>query len=343
MNVITGTSDSGKSAIMRAMLWALKNRPSGEAFKSWDATDKDIVDVAMEFDSDWFIKSRVNGKNKYETEAGFFEALRSDVPEPVQLIANMTDYNIQTQFDKYFMLQDSPGDRAKKLNELVGLDIIDRVFKKLNSKVVTTNQEIKRIQTTISTTQTEIDQLQNLSAIESIVNKLSNDISEYEESCQIKESLRESIQNLHEISDKIKNRSTLLHAEKPHHLLVNKIEGLELDKTVKNDLYETVCNHHNIKDQLAEDTEWLKVEVPYKNILKVQKSCDMLNADYTHLEGVVDAADSLNAALASARVELTSYINDYARKLEESGTCPTCFSIVDKEALIYIIEGLQES
>ena len=35
INVITGSSDSGKTAILRALYWIIWNRPQGDSFKSW--------------------------------------------------------------------------------------------------------------------------------------------------------------------------------------------------------------------------------------------------------------------------------------------------------------------
>jgi exonuclease SbcC len=41
INIIIGQSDSGKSAILRALNWVVNNKPNGEAFKSnWGGDTK---------------------------------------------------------------------------------------------------------------------------------------------------------------------------------------------------------------------------------------------------------------------------------------------------------------
>ena len=35
VNIIVGTTDSGKTSILRALRWVIWNRPSGDDFRSW--------------------------------------------------------------------------------------------------------------------------------------------------------------------------------------------------------------------------------------------------------------------------------------------------------------------
>jgi DNA repair protein SbcC/Rad50 len=140
LNVITGSSDSGKSSVIRAFRWVYENRPSGDSIKNWDSKKEDEVSVGIQLSEGSVCKERINGKVKYllDTEKGSyeFEAIRSDVPQEIIEFFNLSEYNIQTQHDPYFLLNDSPGEVAKKLNSLVGLDIIDTIFKNLNSKIL---------------------------------------------------------------------------------------------------------------------------------------------------------------------------------------------------------------
>jgi exonuclease SbcC len=131
VNVITGSSDSGKSSVIRSLIWILKNRPTGDSIKNWDASDKEDVSVALEFDNGWITKKRTKTKSQYLTEDGIYEALRSDVPEEIQKISNITDFNLQTQHQPYFLLQDSPGEVARKLNDLVGVSVLGHLRRAL--------------------------------------------------------------------------------------------------------------------------------------------------------------------------------------------------------------------
>ena len=47
INIITGSSNNGKTAILRALGWVITNRPQGLAFKSYFADKKDSCKVTL--------------------------------------------------------------------------------------------------------------------------------------------------------------------------------------------------------------------------------------------------------------------------------------------------------
>ena len=51
VNVIVGASDSGKSAIIRALRWLIWNRPVGDAFRSHWGGETQVVVVTDELDT----------------------------------------------------------------------------------------------------------------------------------------------------------------------------------------------------------------------------------------------------------------------------------------------------
>lgn len=124
VNVIIGDSDSGKTAILRALTWALTNRPTGDAFRR-NGSDKTIVTVTM---SDGSIsRVRSNKENFYLDGSGEkLTAIGTSVPESVLKLLRMdADLNMQRQLDAPFLLSCSAGDVAQRLNTVVGLDDID--------------------------------------------------------------------------------------------------------------------------------------------------------------------------------------------------------------------------
>lgn len=135
MNVIAGSSDNGKSSIIRAIRWVLMNRPTGFAFHTHGA--KDDTAVCIVFGDNECVTRRKGEKNTggYHYRQDTFAALRTDVPPEIQRVLNLSDINIQSQHDPYFLLQDSPGEVAKKLNVVAGLGIIGDTIKKANNVV----------------------------------------------------------------------------------------------------------------------------------------------------------------------------------------------------------------
>ena len=135
MNVIAGSSDNGKSSIIRAIRWVLMNRPTGFAFHTHDA--KDDTAVCLVFGDNETVTRFKGEKNTggYQYKTDTFAALRTDVPPEIGQVLNMEQINIQSQHDPYFLLQDSPGEVAKKLNVVAGLGIIGDTIKNANAVV----------------------------------------------------------------------------------------------------------------------------------------------------------------------------------------------------------------
>ena len=153
VNIICGESDQGKSSIIRAIQYNCLNRPSGTSFRSdFLENNKEVTSVEITFkekDNKHNIITRernltsINNYiiNKEET----FTALRTDVPDEVQNISKMQEINIQGQHpdEQYFLLTKKPGQVAKELNKVSGLEIMDKALANINSQVRETNTELK--------------------------------------------------------------------------------------------------------------------------------------------------------------------------------------------------------
>ena len=264
MNVITGVSSHGKTAIVRAVIWALNGKPLGDSFRSWSAKEKDNVEVSMEFDNGWFTKSRIKDKNQYTCDAGKFEALRTDVPEIIQNIANMQDYNLMTQHEPFFMLQMSPGDRAKKLNDLVGLSIMDTVIKKLNSKVTKAKSSINEISGQINTLTDELKDLKYLDVAAPQIQKLDDDITKYEVTSSRVDLMRSLSIKLQEIEEQIRSYDKVLKLETLYFDLMLKIKDYQDEDIEHSHLFSAKDQLIKINDSLTHWSNFLKVESIYE-------------------------------------------------------------------------------
>ncbi len=131
VNLITGQSDSGKTAIIRALKWLATNRPLGDGFRSWD--NKDATSVSVILDDESLLTHR---PSKYiltkNLEVSEWNAVGTGVPETVQQTLNISDLSWQSQMDPPFLLSDSPGEVARTLNEVADLDKIDSTLVNIN-------------------------------------------------------------------------------------------------------------------------------------------------------------------------------------------------------------------
>lgn len=128
VNVIVGTSDSGKTAVLRALKWVINNRPSGEAFRSTWGGD---TSVSIEVDDKAIERFKSSKSNLYFVNEQEYEGFGTKVPDEVQKILNIDETNLQAQFDAPFLISESPGEVAAYFNKIARLDQIDSGLKSI--------------------------------------------------------------------------------------------------------------------------------------------------------------------------------------------------------------------
>lgn len=152
VNSLEGVSDSGKSAILRAMLWCLTNEPDGIGIASnWakkgPEDKKKLVDeMSVSIDNiTRFRNPTKNGYIKYTPgkDPQTYEALKGTVPPDIENAINIGSVNIQRQMDPNFLITMTPGNAARYVNELIGLEEIDTYQKALKGKAHDNANSIK--------------------------------------------------------------------------------------------------------------------------------------------------------------------------------------------------------
>ena len=130
VTAIVGSSDSGKTSVLRAISTILTNKPMGDSLVShWSKEDgkiKGVLSIDLVVDGHAINRIRTASKNWYTLDIKDpYKAFGTEVPQPILDLLNMSDVNVQGQHDSVFLLADSPGQVAKKLNQVVNLDDID--------------------------------------------------------------------------------------------------------------------------------------------------------------------------------------------------------------------------
>ncbi len=152
LNVITGPSDSGKTAIIRAVRWVAFNEPQGEAFVNESVGH---ATVAIHLDNGIIIsKHRRKGKTSYRIqtdpgdEGSVFE--KSEVPEEVKQLLGITkqtfgDFvtalNFAFQLEAPFLISETPSSGAKVLGKLAGTEAVDLAVKSVSKDTYAARQE----------------------------------------------------------------------------------------------------------------------------------------------------------------------------------------------------------
>lgn len=131
INVLVGSSNNGKSAILRGLYWVRNNRPLGiDTLASHWALDKKgnlskEMSVEVENENGTVIRRRTADENQYIVNGNVQNVVKTDVPADVSDILRLSDTNIQRQLDEPFLLSQTTGEVAKYFNHIARLDVID--------------------------------------------------------------------------------------------------------------------------------------------------------------------------------------------------------------------------
>lgn len=131
---IIGKSDSGKSAILRALKWALLNEsPGGD----WHHNGASKAVVAAQVDRSPVKRATDGATNSYTLGEAVFKAFGREVPEQVAKFLRVTSLNFQGQHDPPFWFSESPAEVSRQLNSIVNLELIDVCNSRIDSALRT--------------------------------------------------------------------------------------------------------------------------------------------------------------------------------------------------------------
>lgn len=193
LNVITGPSDQGKSAIIRAIKWALYNEPRGTDFIRYGAEyAKVTVGLSNGFK---IIRERSQSRNRYtvinpEKKSIVLEGFGNDVPEEVvkahgipKIVIDSdisSSLNIADQLEGPFLLSETGALRAKAIGRLTGLHVIDRAIRECMADLRRENQELARIQNDLDNVCKKLEKYDKLYIVEEKLDKYAAAVRECE-------------------------------------------------------------------------------------------------------------------------------------------------------------------
>lgn len=179
VNVIVGPSDSGKTAIMRALRWNLFNEPSGVDFVREGESE---VSVTIRFqDRVEIVRLRSKSKNQYilrepDEDEVIFEGFGTYVPQEIREVTGiykvMLDdkkslpLNFSDQLEGPFLLQETDAYKAQAIGRMVGVDVLDEAMRN-------TLRDKKQLSTQKDLIESEIEQTEkSLEVFHSLDEKL---------------------------------------------------------------------------------------------------------------------------------------------------------------------------
>lgn len=280
VNAIVGTSDSGKSAIIRAINLIVNNRPSGIEYLNNSMDKKDSCIVSLKMDECSVVREKNNrtGKNqinRYILDDNELKAMGVGIPDEVQAKLNMSELNTQYQMDAPFLISETPGEVARVLNRVVNLDIIDKSLSRAESQKRSINSQIKLLSEQLENRE---DDLKKFDTLDDMDYKLQ--ILEETDKC-ISEAVDASndIVNILEEFDELKKQDfSILNAENE----LNSTIALHRHISLNDD---TLCGLNDVisrQNSLSHDLKQLNVTLDIEPEIT---SLEVLNEEITTISG----------------------------------------------------------
>lgn len=231
VNTLIGDSDSGKSSVFRALMWLFTNRPVGDSFRSWWGGDTEVWVLLKDGQKVGRIKGK--GRNVYYIDDIEYEAVgNGPPPEQVARLLNLESVNFLSQMASPFLISESSGKVGRFLNDIAGLDVIDRAISNAASQLKKERAAFEQAKQDIRGLESDLkgyawidaadSGVADLEAVDSEIDTLSGDIYW----------LEEQIGKIEEIEERIVSGSAVLPAKAEVERLV------KLDASIGGMIYE---------------------------------------------------------------------------------------------------------
>lgn len=319
VNVLLGQSDSGKTAIIRALRWLAWNRPGGDAFRSsWGGETQ----VKITLDDGKEIIRQKGKENVYKHDGKEFKAFGADVPEEVQSALQLNDINLQQQLDRPFLLDNSPGEIAQHFNRVAHLEKIDQSrrnveqwLKELTRTVQSKEEQLKEAEESLAEYnyldkfEVDVEMLENIEKelfnTSSKINKITKSIEQIQridKELEEKEWITSLEMDVDHIIQLMEERQTIQSNVRNFSDLKEKIQKIDNDLEEKNVLVEAEAQVQALLDL-------------YKELAGIQEKRKILKALFNQVEETDEKLQNMNES-----------IEQKEKKFKESfpDICPLC-------------------
>lgn len=224
VNVILGSSDVGKTAILRALGWVFFNEPQGTAFIRAGETSTSVELIY----SDGYSVKRIRNKkfNGYHINHPDFDEPKklsgfgSSVPEEIQEITGVRKFEIadkiessityQTQLEGAFLLSESSIKKAKAIGAISNVNIIDRAIQIANSNIKDFRKNINTSEEVLKNSEEQIKEYDNLDERKQNLEKVKDLYSELIQKNKMNENLSVLNQRLDNNIERIKTEENTI-------------------------------------------------------------------------------------------------------------------------------------
>jgi len=235
---IVGSSDSGKSAVIRALRWACLNKPNGNSFiRHGEKSCK----VRIEVDDSQITRTK-GSSNSYKLNDIKFEAFGTSVPDEIEDTLKLSDLNFQCQHDTPFWFSESAGQVSKNLNQIIDLSIIDKTLSEVASLVRKCKADVDATDRALQASQEQLNELE-------WTKDAAKEFSRIENLSEDKTSTHKQIQSMQLLICELKEANKKIESKEQFENDFNEIEKISksIDDSKITELSEAIQEHKQIQ------------------------------------------------------------------------------------------------
>jgi len=322
ITVITGTSDAGKSSIFRAINWLRTNRPVGSAFIRNNS--KGNAEISLDIDGTTVKRIKSKTKNSYVLGSESFDVVKTDVPDEITEFLNFADTTIQGQHDPYFLLQDSAGEVAKKLNKIAGFEIIDSVMKDVKSAITENASKTNYTKERIAKLEESIEDYAHLDSVEGHISTLNESLTSYKSRSSLLDSINMTLSNISDTGEAIEDINSWIAIEEDINPILKNVATLEDQQYELKSVEELLVNIGDIQntvESLSDKAQW---EVDVESIGKVINEFIVQSEAFEATTTVLASISRCYNTIKSIDTELEDLEIKLNAIIESNGVCPMC-------------------
>ena len=329
VNVIVGTTDGGKTAIIRALRWLIWNRPSGDALRSrWGGA----TNVQLETEEGVITRSkdkidkytlRLKGQEDIE-----FKAIGTSVPAEIQGVLNISEINLQNQHDATFLLSDTPGAVATHFNKVARLDRIDSATSAINGWIRGLKSDVSHLETDIATEKAKLPQFENLEKFEIEIEALEQMEGKAVTMRSRYSTLEKDIVRITNLEEEIETLTPLLGLEKLVTSVLDDITKRDQLQTQVDELQTVIDDLEELNEKEEAAKELMPLEPLVLSLLDKYKQLRELKKTKSQLQYLLNQVNLVDDDIVTTGNNVTKLETKFHKEMPD--ICPLCDTILKK-------------
>ena len=319
VTVFIGSSDRGKSSIIRAILWLFYNRPLGDSFRTYDTKE---TSVEIGIDSNIIRRVKTNSKNFYELNGKILEANNKSVPDEITSLLNISDINIQKQMDAPFLLSNTGGEVGRYINTIISLDVMDKALSNALSDNKRINKEIKFNEKEQERVENDLKEFNWLNEAEDKLEKLEKMNEECVGYISIIAEIEKIREEIIEIENELEETKDIIRVSDIVETLLNGLRIIEKEEAYYNELYDLVEEVEGLTFELAETENVDEISEYINNLLLESSEIDGIKKEYNELNTCKNTILNTEKEIKSLDKEIVNIENKFNELMPE--VCPLC-------------------